>query len=120
MTMRLITYNYKEICTIAKKDVKSMLRLLHLISEGKYTCKIYRSSYILNYYGLVTNIKHADEMEIFTYIHLSSMRSYYDFMTNNKLSLSIQIAEKHYNLSQLRHNRLLTFTENDIHFIYEV
>jgi hypothetical protein len=126
----MIKYNWEKIKRICDYDEINILWYFAIKSgvyKPKYLYKKLRRkiyltkdyayppgySYILNIKPLLINEVNATAKEIYQYINLASMRSYFDYKVRNIKTLPAIIAEEKID------NRLLRVENNKIHFMYE-
>lgn len=87
-----------------------------IVSESRNNAK----SYIQNVKELSQSLSGVSQSEIFVYVHLASLRSYFDFMnTRGKVNYLPFWKIIDYDIDTLKMNRLLTFDERNLYLLYE-
>lgn len=133
---KVIKFNWELLKKATNNDVHKMLEFFDSVYVRKAENYLYLNiwaaelivnsrnnshNYIQNVDELMIAAKGATDSEIFVYLDLASRRSYFDFVnTKGKLNYLPMWKIDNYNIDSLKHNRLLTFDENNIYLLYEI
>lgn len=134
-TIEVIKYNWEVLKTYTKNNPIKMLEFFDNVYIKKAENYLYlnpwaasvlsksthKPNYIQGVTDLITNSSNSTNSELFVYLDLCSMRSYFTFInTKGKANyLPIWKVVNKYNVDELLMNRLLTLDDNYIYMIYE-
>ena len=101
---------------ISYKEHKLLLDIPSLRLYKRFKDK---SSFLLNPLRLVNNANKHAISDIKMYLHLASMRSYFEYKQTGNLRLPTIYIEGEINVEKLKSNKLLDVTNTEIIFRYE-